>query len=273
MKLHAEYSHDEAVLHFAGPHKPVDLCDAQFVSLPDAILCFFTLGSPERSPHLSSPSVVTWCPANLRYDPTDRWPWFPSLARETGGSGGGPRRTHHIFLRGPEDTAFLYAGPAHLGSYGGSPDGLTADFYLKSRLPRDAWLRLGGYAGWLVEVNHESHLLAPGDSDRFGALLSDLFASEFSHLSMTRYEEDSLCAHTNSRCAWFMYLRYPEDPGLYLAPRPVAEESRQEEFRCGCGIALEFPAAQTASLEEAAEILAYFFRTGTLLQVRNWVEQ
>jgi len=54
-------------------------------------------------------------------------------------------KEHHVFLRLPGDESFLYAGKAHLGSYSAA----EANFTLNEKLPRDEWLRLGGYPGWL----------------------------------------------------------------------------------------------------------------------------
>src|SRR5262245_16085095 len=128
-------------------------------------------------------------------------------------------RDHHIFLRTRFDEQFFYAGPAHLASYGsvlgGSGTGVCANFSLNERLPREMWLKVGGYPGWLVEVNHQSHRVVAGDVAAFEQLVNQLPQQECSHLCMTRYEEDSLIVHTNAQRGWLMYLRDPADGGVY----------------------------------------------------------
>src|SRR5262249_12795795 len=121
-----------------------------------------------------------------------------------------------------------------------------ACFYLKSKLPRDHWVRFGGYPGWLIEVNHQTHRVEAGDTAGFARLLAQLPRRKFSHLCMTRYEEDSLTVHTNTRRGWLMYLRDPADSGLYIRDPQCDEDSEDEEvFECTCGIDLEFAASQT----------------------------
>jgi hypothetical protein len=110
-------------------------------------------------------------------------------------------REHHIFLRAPGDRTFAYAGPAHLGCLGDGRGGKAAGFTLAAKLPRDLWLRLGGYPGWSVEVNHQAHLVDAGDTAAFDALLAEPTRKKFSHLTMTRYEEDSLTLHTGPTAA------------------------------------------------------------------------
>jgi hypothetical protein len=93
------------------------------------------------------------------YEPSDALPWLPEKVREVYDRGQKPikkLRQHHVFVRTPSDERFIYAGPAHLGSYvsvpGNDATELSADFSLNERLPREAWLKFGGYPGWLLEI-------------------------------------------------------------------------------------------------------------------------
>src|SRR5262249_37779406 len=159
------------------------------------ILCFATLGDPATEPHVSCPSCVVWKPRRLDYDASDKYPWLPEKVREVWDrSQHLPRkiRVHHIFVRLPTDDGYFYAGRAGLGTFGGpTTDGTPADrsatFFLSEKLPRDVWLRLGGYPGWLVEVNHQTHRVDDGDLGTFRQLAEELPRQEFSHLCMTRY--------------------------------------------------------------------------------------
>jgi hypothetical protein len=158
-------------------------------------------------------------------------------------------REHCVFVRPWNRDEFVYAGSAHLGSYGGPedsrPGNREACFTLDEHLPRDIWLACGGYRGWSVMLNHAVQVVEDGDSVAFDGLLERLTAQEYSHLCMTRYEEDSLTIHTNSNLAWLMYLREPWDGGLYLHDPSFGD--REVHFQCVCGISMEFPASQTVS--------------------------
>ena len=271
-KLHHWYSIEKAIAAFEGASECEWFCEDQFAVLPKAVICFGVIGQPLGESHVSSPSRFIWRPRRLDYELSDELPWLPTKVREVYDRSRNPTqkiRQHHIFLRTPTDVQFLYAGLAHLGSYGSSPGSdvkqLTADFSLNVRLPRDAWLKFGGYPGWLVELNHNEHHVDVGNTPEFDRLIRMLPNHEFSHLTLTRYEEDSLTIHTNKHRGWLMYLREPGDAGVYTRDTEYhGSADAQEVFRCGCGIELEFGAAQTLPRELAMQATVEFFQTGEL---------
>jgi hypothetical protein len=281
LTLHSWYTVSEAVTAFGGNGTAEAFCDGQFVVLPSVVLCFVTTGQTCDEPHVSSPSLVVWRPklGTQRARPDDNT-WLLAKVREVCDRSG-PQvrklRSHHVFVRTPDDNAFFYAGDAHLGSYGSARTtsgewGLAANFYLSNKLPRDMWLKMGGYPGWLVEVNHKSHHVEAGDLPAFQQLVGELPRAEFSHLCMTRYEEDSLTLHTNANRGWLMYLHEPADGGLYTYDVKYQGDPRAEElFRCVCGIDLEFPARSTLPRESAMRVTEEFFVHGVLPKSVPWV--
>jgi hypothetical protein len=278
LTLHQWYTADEAVAAFGGDAASERSCDGQFVILPEAVLCLVTLGETTGEPHIPCPSCLVWRPRRLDYEPSDALPWLPEKVREVYDRGQKPikkLRQQHVFLRTPSDERFIYAGPAHLGSYVSVPGNdvteLSADFSLNERLPREAWLKFGGYPGWLVEINHQRYRVDADDLTTFERLVNELPRQEFSHLCMTRYEEDSLTVHTNARRGWLMYLRYPADGGIYARDLEYEGDPRSEEvFECVCGIDLEFPAEQTLPRELAMRAAVEFFQTGELPRCVHW---
>jgi hypothetical protein len=278
--LHTWHTASEAIAAFAGDGAAEAFRDGQFVVVPSVVLCFVTTGQTFDEPHVSSPSRVVWRPklGTARAHPDDN-EWLPEKVREVWDRSG-PQvqklRAHHIFIRPPADERFFYAGEAHLGSYGSTPTtsgewGLAANFSLSHKLPRDVWLKFGGYPGWLVEVNHECHRVEADDLREFERLVGELPRAEFSHLCMTRYEEDSLTVHTNARRGWLMYLRFPADNGVYTRDTDYSGLPESEEvFQCVCGIDLEFPTAQTLPRELAGRAAIEFFQTGRLPQCVHW---
>src|SRR5262245_29904759 len=105
---------------------------------------FYAIRSPSvlrtRSSCSPAQTPIVWKPgANA-----DRPPWL--LAPQHA-----PMPKYHVLVE-DSPAQFLYAGPAHLGCY--SMDGSDATFTLAAPLQREAWVRFGGYAHWLVQVNH-----------------------------------------------------------------------------------------------------------------------
>ena|GEM_PF-6976588 len=271
LQLYRTYTAEEAIAGFG--HGPNMLCDDQFAILPEVVLCFFTMGETKDEPHLRRSTEVVWIPGRLDYVPAKQYPWLPTSVREVYEYDGDERiqkRRHHLFLRTKDCNEYIYAGEAHLGRYGNSGDLYSAVFYLKAALPREIWLQLGGYHGWSVCLNHVESIVAENDPTAFDRLLGELTAKDYSHLTLTRYEDDSLQIFTNSNSAWIMYLREPDDSGLYLND-PTRGDS-EENFRCDCGIDLDFPVRQTTTHENAKQIVRHYFNAGYLPPDIQWEE-
>jgi len=275
--LHTWYTYEDAIAAFPHFMPPKTYCENQFAVLSSDVLCFATLGKPENEPHLSSPIDFVFRPRTLHS------PWIPKAVTDVYYWHGlvKKRRQKHIFLRIPSDERYLYAGKAHLGSYSSPIQGerisqishLSAHFTLEHRLPLEHWRHLGGYQGWKVILNDADHTIQSGDREAFAALLNSVREREFSHISITRYEGDTLDLFTNSTRGWLMYLRSPDDSGLYLDDFEFSDApSTIESFRCDCGIDLEFPTEQTLSRDTAIETAFEFFEKGELPRPADWRE-
>ena len=250
-----------------------------FVVTHDAVLCFFTLGAmrletsrrvvwtqPQDVPRpASTPRDI----AALRARFSEVWPAPVVEVYDRSVRPPVRIRQHRLFLRVSEGDPYVYVGAAHLASHRMG----SATFELDERLSRTLWLRLGGYAGFRVELAHEHVLLDDGDVSAFETRLSELAGRERAHLVITRYEDDWLHVFTNRRCAFLMYLREPADSGLYVEPRVAESPAADETFRCDCGMKLVYPARCTVPCDEAVAIARAFFRTGALPQDRRWTER
>jgi hypothetical protein len=262
--LHQTYTAQEAIAAFDGDDSAEILCNGQFVILLNAVLCMFIIGTLESESHFTSPSNLIWKPQRLDYDPTDKIPWLPTKAREVWQADRKKKlREHYIFVRLRGDDRFVYAGRAHLGSYGDTKDGKDALFSLYDKLPRDVWLRIGGYPGWSIEVNHKSYRVDMNDLSTFSQLLTELDHAEYSHLIMTRYEEDCLSIFFNDRRGWPEYTSKSSNGVLHIKdPVYSGERDAIEDFNCVCGISLEAPANQTLPRNFAIRIAIEYFSTG-----------
>lgn len=272
--LHAAYSPAEAVAAF-GPGAAEWFCDGQFAVLPAAVLGFFTAREFGPGATVHTPSAVEWRPGRQDEAPGDDFPWLPAPVREVWAADRSRKvREHHLFLRCPGEDRYAYAGPAHLGAYGFAAGQTSASFTLNEKLPRDLWLMLGGYPGWLVAVNHQGHRVDAGDAARLDGLLAGLSARRSGHVSLTRYEGDELSLHTNRTRGWLMYLRHPADSGLYTRDTTYAGDPAAEQvFRCGCGIDLEYTTDRTLPRDQAVEVVRAFFAAGRLPDSVPWTDE
>ena len=277
--LHQKYTIDEAVAVFEPAGTAEFLCDHQFVVLTKVVLCMATVGDPATQAHVSSPSSVVWKPGRADYAPADELPWLPDKIREVWGPDRQRIREHYVFLRLPGDARFLFAGGAHLGRYagpgnGGVPSNREANFTLYEKLPRNEWVRLGGYPGWMVEVNHRSERVDKGDLATFRRLAAEIADLKFSHLRMTRFEEDSLTLFTNAYCGWLIYQRDPTDFGASGCDPTFTGSGRSKElFRCVCGIELDISTDHTLPRQMAMRIAEEFFTVGELPRTVSWLAQ
>lgn len=268
LTLHQKYTIAEAVAA-VGPTDAVELLrDREVVVVGRAVLCLATVGDPATQSHLSGASRVVWRgDVNKELVLDQRW-YVHGKETVLRGPDREEGKEHHVFLRLPDDERFLYAGKAHLGSYSAA----EAHFTLNEKLPRDEWLRLGGFPGWLIDVNHRSERVDKGDLAGFRRLASEMEGLEFSHLSMTRFEEDVLTVHTNQKRGWLMYQLDPAD-AFYSGCDPAfaGDHQAKEEFRCVCGINMDCAAKHTVPRETAIRIAEEFFTTGELPLALLWL--
>jgi hypothetical protein len=250
LPLHNIVTRDDAVASLAGGAPAQPGGDGEFVAVSGIVVAFLRLGGLR----FSAPSTVEWRPGSREGRP----PWLLDPYQR-------PFPRYHLLIEQPG--GFFYAGEAHLGSF--ATDGSSATFSLREPLPRDFWVRVGGYPHWLVELNHQAHQLSPDQDQTLRALLGRLMNPPYGHLTLTRYEQDALHLFTNATRGWLMYLREPADSGLYVAGA-AEEDEDEEEFRCDCGITLEFPRSRTLPARDAADLVMEFFRSGRLPESARW---
>jgi hypothetical protein len=102
-------------------------------------------------------------------------------------------------------------------------------------------------------------------------LVEKLPRKKFSHLYVTRYEEDSLTVHINARRGWLNYQRSPRDFGMHTRDLDYSGDPGVEEvFQCICGIDLEVAAEHTLPRELCMRAAVEFFQTGALPRCVPW---
>ena len=283
--LHREYEVESAIAAFGPSRRRTTYCGGHFVVLDAVVLSFLTLRQETPQTKFVTPTELVWRPPERFDTPRDEIPWLPRDVRETRAPQTHEKiREHHVFVRPASSrSSYVYVGPAHLGSYSyssaGPADGVDANFTLAEKLPRDPWERLGGYAGWQVDLNHSLMHVPVDDVAWFDALLRTALAEPVSHLIVTRYEADSLHLFLNPDRGWLMYLRELDDSGLYIRDPDsrrdeddVYYEEPEENFQCTCGTDMTFPRSQTLPRERAAAVVREFFMGGGLPKSIDWFE-
>jgi hypothetical protein len=279
-RLHQSYTPDEAVAAF-GEEPAEWLCDGQFAVLPQQVLCFFALdahadGHDGRADgiRVESPTSVFWRPGRPDYAPGDEEPWLPKVVREVFGPY--PQREqireHQMFLRRPDGERYLYVGRAALGSWS-NPHNPWADFTLRAKLPRDVWVRFGGYPGWVVGVGTRSERVAAGDAAAYARLVAELGPGE-GRIGLTRYEQDILLVAVNADRGHVGYTG-PDRQGYRAArdPTPVGDPQATIKLPGCCPLPFEVPLGETLPRAAAIEAAAEFFRTGRPPNCIGWSEE
>jgi hypothetical protein len=283
LSLYSSYTVKRAVAEFGDPVAAQFFCDRQFAVVRRKTLCFATMGDPERGTKVMAPSTVAWKPARLDYHPERREPWFPAPLTRLVGRNGAWLPLHHMFLRCRGDRRFVYAGIAEMQTFGDIPDNgrvqQAAHFFLDAKLPRDLWVRLGGYAGRLVKFNDTQRRFALKDVTAFEEQLLASIPAPPAYLELTidGYEEHWFKARFNARRAFLQFVpggeRRIRESGLACmalesfdptCPTPVQREFFGHE-QC-------YVAVQTVPREMGIRAAVEHFRTERLPECIRWRE-
>jgi hypothetical protein len=273
-----------AVAAFGDPASAEYFCDRQFAVVRGTRLCFATTGDPKSGTKLLTPSTVSWRPARLDYHPERQIPWLPAPLTRCVERNGGYLPLHHMFLRAAGDRQFVYAGIAELPMFGEIPDGgqvqHSARFHLDAKLPRDLWVRLGGYPGWMVEFNGTRQPFAADDVAGFERFLAGVpTASGFWEVSLAGYAENWFTVRFNAGRAWLRFVADAERavrtqgmdcPALESSDPTCPTPRKREHFGDEGYDRVTRPAGRTVPRELGVRAAVEYFRTGRLPQCIRW---
>lgn len=155
--LYAEYSQEQAESFFGSTKKAKNLCDGQWLILPDHVLCFANLGEAPRKSHFKNGSCFCWVVEKPLGQEEEYVPDEVDAGRMK-------ERPIHLFVRGIDSQSFTYVGQlreSHRSFRKTLPSGDSfgdADFDLRSILPSQIWNKLTGFDPG--NLDHESVDLA-----------------------------------------------------------------------------------------------------------------
>lgn len=166
-----------------------------------------------------------------------------------------PRAELHL-VGAATDGALSYLGPAHLAAYGrsGYESHGEASFHLLDRLPRELWLRLGGFADVRVEANGVRQNL---EATAVGAAVADMLASwATGELCLRRWTGATLIVLFEPERTFVMELSGRGDVGS-VACDPLRSGERQPvAFTLSNGQVDEWPVEATVSRDQALDAVA-----------------
>jgi hypothetical protein len=200
----------------------------------------------------------------------NRWRGFdafvPAPLREE------PRAELHLVGQ-VTDGALAYLGPAHLTAYGrsGSESHGEARFHLVHRLPRELWLRLGGFAGVCMEVDANGvcdDLAAGAVRDAVARVLADAPTGD---LCLCRWSGEALTILFEWERAFVMDLEGPDHAGAVACDPESAGERRPIAFTSSNGQVDEWPLEATVSRDQAPDAAAAWAEGGRM-QSLMWTE-
>jgi hypothetical protein len=283
LSLYETCTAGQAVAAFGGPAGAEFFCDGQFVVMRGAMLCLATIGDPDTGTKLLAPSKLGWKPGRLDYHPEDRkMPWFPERLLKCVKRNGAWLPLHQMFLRAAGDEEYLYAGIAELPNLHDGQFEKVAHFVLDAKLPRELWLRFGGYEGRRVTISDGTgeHLLAAADMAGFEQLLAGIPSGRgYREVWIAGYEEHWFRALFNARRVWIQYVpdgeRRIRAEGLgcmALEPwDPDCPTPRRQEYFGDDGQSDVFrDARRTVPRELGVRALIEQFRTGRLPKCILW---
>jgi hypothetical protein len=220
------------------------------------------LAPPEA--RLVRPILIGWQAARAHAEPRDV-EFLPAEIRERH-----PYTLHAFFALPGSTTDFLYAGEAHLSSYGyRSHDApAEANLSLLRRLPEEVWLALGGSRGFSV---HSPTTQVDGlDPEEAENEVRRLVASGDAEIWIGDHTERTLTLLVNADRAFVMFLLEDRDESL-VAGEPAAEgDDAPERFSTDQGD--EFPRQRTATHEQAMNCVGSFLRDGSLDPGVRWLD-
>lgn len=239
------------------PHRRREAWDGQLVIARDSI---HWLAAP---PEATLPTATTFEWVAAKPYPESRGD-FPFLPREL--QHGGVLRLHFAESVG----VFVDLGPARVFRYGVSrsePYGeLAAE--LEQKLPKDVWLRLGGYDGWSVAYDDgERAGLAPDDAV---AAVAEAIAHGARQIDVTRYENDVLSLLVERDRAFVMYLESPGDDGAYACAPDAAGDRTPVAFTLTNGQVDEFPREYTVPHAAGLAAVEHLVRHDALTPTLTW---
>lgn len=276
LSLYHSCTAEQAVARFGDPAEAELFCDRQFAVLPGTTVCFATQGDPDSGTKLLAPSKLAWKPARLDYHSEDKRPWLPERLTICVERDGAWLPLHHMFLRVAGEQQFVYAGIAVLNSFGDIPENgriqKAAHFTLDTKLPRDLWLRFGGYAGWRVGFNNTELRFEASDWAGFEQLLAGVpTAPGYWLVWITGYDEQWFTVQFNAHRA---RLRYGPggERGVESWDSDCPNPRRREFFGNDGQIDVVFAAERTVPRELAVRAVVEYFRTGQLPECICWRE-
>lgn len=171
------------------------------------------------------------------------------------------RLTQHIFLCEPESDWAFYAGRAEFVCLN---PGVVPFELIDAQLPKEVWLRFGGFDGWYVQIDASQHIVKANQPQQFALLLSQL-EMETGHLILANYEECLLTIHFNAECAWptlsgWIDGNYYQD----LELEDIDAAAGDAGFECACcGIPVSTQKCRTMAHGEAIRMAQDVFQTGS----------
>ena len=268
LPLYHPYSRREIRELFGFDQQAVEAWGGQLLILPHQIGLLTAVGPAETAPHFVTPEQFRFRPDQPYFPEDAEYGWMPIALGRHRRSG----REVLLFLKETTEDRHLYVGQLGLQMFTGPSDyrHQRVDFRLEPKLPKDLWLRFGGYDGWQLSLNHREYLLADGDLAALTTHLEAVRDAEEIHLTLTRYEEDLLLLRAEKGQA---YLRYNDwEGGEWVSLNAEYPEDTKEvaSFYCTCGASLDMPLCHVLPRELALETVLAFFRSGAQPSTIDW---
>jgi hypothetical protein len=172
----------------------------------------------------------------------------------------------HLIVRAHSTEPWLYVGKARFYT-AGSVNGVEwkYGFRISPRLPRDVWMKFGGYTRWLVIIGREQ-LQVSKPSDIL-SILKNEWGQTSTELNITRYEGDSMVAFANE--SGMSVVGYDDSKHEFTSYDPDRENSSETVvFRRAGQPGHEVSVSRVIPKDAAIQIITEFLQSGRATGLR-----
>lgn len=272
MDIYSQGTRDEWLEFFGVSSAVTTFCDDQFFIDNEVKLAFFVLDPNHTGTRFIATDSFMWIPTQKYLTTSSCYQQFEEFL---------VAKPSHIMVRLPDETFYTYVGQG--GSYSQRFENIHlpgkyliyAIFTLQKEqwLPRNLWVKWGGYIAWQLIFDGEvQHLSQWAEIEPYALRLFNE-EDQFHHFVLERYQGDALHASTTDERVNLMYVKELYDSGILS--RDAASDCTDKElidFYVYDGHHTQMLACNFIPKTHLIAVLRQYVETGTLSHLIQWTD-
>lgn len=268
MDIYSHGTRDEWLDFFGVSDSGTMFCDDQFVANDETKLAFLVLDHAYTGTCFTYPNRLIWRPTQHYLKTTDCHQQFTEQFVAT---------PIHIMVQLPEDTIYTYIGVVSCHSYIRHSTFTQDDFFVdvtfwsENWLPRELWVKWGGYEAWkLIFNNEEVRVSTWAEIEPY---VQRLYSenNEYHHLVLEYYDGDMLHVATSGNRVIFNYSPEPFGSGCTSRNLDIdVEDKNYVTYFVYGGHHTEGRPSQFIPKTHLIATMRQYVDTGTLSHLIHW---